>query len=164
MHVRGDCQKPSPGASMKFRAFCFFILFISISAKAASVDDAIEELFRITELKVRIAEMTQKTTDAVLQQNPQLVPHKEKIQAFYARVLDWNAIKPDFVKLYKKYFSEKEINDITGFYKTPTGKKSMQVMPTVMMESMQIGMKRVQDKMPELKKMLDDIDGKKTKK
>jgi hypothetical protein len=45
------------------------------------------------------------------------------------------------IPLYSKYYTEKEINDLIVFYKTPTGKKMVETMPLVMNESMKIGQK-----------------------
>lgn len=39
--------------------------------------------------------------------------------------------------LYDKYFTENEIKDMIAFYRTPTGKKSISVMPQLVAESMQ---------------------------
>lgn len=43
--------------------------------------------------------------------------------------------------LYTKYYTEKEIEDLTAFYKSPTGKKMVETMPDLMKESMMIGQK-----------------------
>ncbi|MEN3331232.1 MAG: uncharacterized protein V7641_597 [Blastocatellia bacterium] len=39
--------------------------------------------------------------------------------------------------LYDKYFTEDELRDLISFYKTPTGKKTLSVMPQYFAESMQ---------------------------
>jgi hypothetical protein len=41
-------------------------------------------------------------------------------------------------KVYDKYFSAKELNDISDFYQTPAGKKALDVLPQVMQESAQM--------------------------
>lgn len=38
-------------------------------------------------------------------------------------------------KVYDKYFTTQELNDIIGFYRTPAGKKALSVLPQVMEES-----------------------------
>jgi uncharacterized protein len=40
--------------------------------------------------------------------------------------------------LYDKHFTEAELKDLIAFYKTPTGKKSLSVMPQLLAESMQL--------------------------
>ena len=41
------------------------------------------------------------------------------------------------ISLYDKYFTEDELRDLITFYKSPTGKKTLSVMPQFMAESMQ---------------------------
>jgi hypothetical protein len=41
------------------------------------------------------------------------------------------------VPLYDKFFTEQELRDLIAFYRTPTGRKSLQVMPELLAESMQ---------------------------
>lgn len=58
------------------------------------------------------------------------------------------------VALYTKYFSDQELSDLIAFYKTPTGKKSMQVLPSLATESIQMA----QEKMgPTLEKIVKEL-------
>ena len=41
------------------------------------------------------------------------------------------------MELYDKYFTEDELKDMLAFYRTPTGKKTIQVMPKLVTDSMQ---------------------------
>ncbi len=43
------------------------------------------------------------------------------------------------IPIYLKYYSEKELDDIITFYKSPTGKKMIESMPGIMQESMEVG-------------------------
>ena len=43
------------------------------------------------------------------------------------------------VDLYARYFTEQEIRDLIDFYQTPTGQKSIAVMPALMQDSMEAG-------------------------
>jgi uncharacterized protein len=45
--------------------------------------------------------------------------------------------------LYDKYFTEAEIKDLTAFYKSPTGKKAITVMPQLFAESVRQGSERI---------------------
>jgi hypothetical protein len=46
----------------------------------------------------------------------------------YDEMIGWNA------EVYAKYFSDKELDDLIRFYKTPTGKKAAKVLPDLMGE------------------------------
>jgi len=50
----------------------------------------------------------------------------------YAQVLEQISLE-----LYDKYFTEDELKDMLEFYKTPTGKKTIQVMPKLATDSIQ---------------------------
>jgi uncharacterized protein len=50
----------------------------------------------------------------------------------------------DAPALYAKYFSAKELQDIGAFYKTPSGAKSLELMPTVTAEFFGLLMPRMQ--------------------
>ena len=53
--------------------------------------------------------------------------------------------------IYEKYYTEKEINDFLVFYKSPTGQKSINIMPQIMKEMMGEMMKNY---IPEMQKTL----------
>lgn len=42
-----------------------------------------------------------------------------------------------YIELYAKYLTESELADLIAFYRTPTGKKSIEIMPQLMAEAMQ---------------------------
>ncbi|MBE9145730.1 DUF2059 domain-containing protein [Planktothrix mougeotii] len=52
--------------------------------------------------------------------------------------LDFNKIMETvYYPLYDKYFTEEDLQAMIDFYKTPTGKKTISVMPELLVESMQ---------------------------
>lgn len=48
-----------------------------------------------------------------------------------------------YIRMYSKYFSEKELADLIAFYDSPTGRKTMDVLPQMMQESMQAGVQHL---------------------
>jgi len=65
--------------------------------------------------------------------------------------------------LYDKFFSEAELKDLIGFYKTPTGQKAMKVMPELMSDAMQrsnaLIMPKIMDLLNEIREeQLKDLD------
>ena len=72
------------------------------------------------------------------------------------------------VPIYDKYLSDKEIKDLTRFYQTPLGRKTIEIMPKLLAESQQAGQKwgealgrqsmlDVLSEHPELGKALEDL-------
>jgi hypothetical protein len=58
------------------------------------------------------------------------------------------SVKEDKVKLYDKYFTQEEINNMITFYKSPAGRKYVSVTPEITKE---ITMKIIQKYVPEMK-------------
>jgi len=50
------------------------------------------------------------------------------------------------VPLYARHFTQEDVKALTAFYRSPTGKKSLEVMPVLMGESAQAAQKLVQDR------------------
>ena len=45
------------------------------------------------------------------------------------------------IDIYAKYYSHKDIKNLIAFYKTDTGKKTIEIMPNLLQESMELGQK-----------------------
>ena len=96
-----------------------------------------------------------------VQQNPALAPHQAQMKAFLSKYMSWASLKDDMAKLYMAEFSESELNELTKFYQTPVGKKTIQKMPALMAKGAEIGQKRVQEHLPELQAALAADDAEK---
>lgn len=57
-------------------------------------------------------------------------------------------------ELYDKYFTEDELKDLLAFYRTPTGKKTIQVMPKLATDSIQ---KSSEIMMPKIMNALNEV-------
>ena len=62
----------------------------------------------------------------------------KRFKEIFTQRVDVGQIDEDLsYSLYDKYFTEAEIRDLIVFYKSPTGKKSIEVMPALVAESME---------------------------
>jgi hypothetical protein len=96
---------------------------------------------------------------AQMQANPQLVSLEPKMRQFFAKHMSWEALKDDYVVLYTQTFTEQEIRQLSAFYKTPVGRKSLEKMPMLMQKGAEIGADRVRKNMPELMQLLGATPG-----
>jgi hypothetical protein len=65
-----------------------------------------------------------------------LHPGRKMFEALQQKI-DFNKLIEDIsFPLYDKYFTESELRDLLVFYKSPTGKKVIEVMPNLLAESM----------------------------
>ena len=94
--------------------------------------------------------------DAMLKVNPKIVPYKGVMLDFISKHMSYKALKPSYVELYSTQFTATELIELTTFYSTPTGKKLVEKQPYLIEQGSQLGVKSVQDHMPELEKMLSE--------
>ncbi len=62
----------------------------------------------------------------------------------------WARLEPYMIEVYTDVYTEEEINEITAFYESPTGQKFLDKMPQLVMASMQLSQKMMQEMMPKL--------------
>ena len=56
----------------------------------------------------------------------------------------------ELIPIYEKYFTHEEILEIIAFHESPIGKKSIEVMPQLMAESMQVAQPWAMTAMPKI--------------
>lgn len=122
--------------------------------KESRVLDSIDHVMRATmnQVAVRIKNRNQNITDETMN-----VIMDEAIKGL-------NNQKPAFLiemaNLYAKYFTVEEMNDMTAFYQTPAGQKSISVLPQLTVEAMQLGDQWAKAALPEvlqgIKKRLEE--------
>ena len=126
------------------------VLILGFATTLAKADDAPTESHRraaVELLKVMDVEATMMggasaMANAMIQQNPMLAPYRSTILEWSARHMTWENVKPGFVALYAEFYSESELKELRVFYQTPTGKKSVQVAPELMMRGSMLGSSR----------------------
>jgi hypothetical protein len=116
---------------------------------------AAEELLRLLQLDTMTDQMIDTMLKAQVQQNPDLVKFQDVMRAFLTKYISYNALKPDLVKMYVDAFTEKELREITTFYRTKTGQKCIDVMPTLIQKGAALGGQRVSEHMDELKAAIE---------
>ncbi len=92
--------------------------------------------------------------DGQIRANPQIEPFRDVMLEWTARYFNWEVIGPQMLDLYMRTFTEAELRDLTAFYRTPTGRKSLEKMPALLQEGMKIGEEVAQQHRGELEVMI----------
>ena len=123
-------------------------------ADEASHRKAVDSLFALMGMESLLTQSIDQMLAMQVQQNPGLAQFQPQMKAFLTKYMSWASLKDDMAKIYMAEFSESELNELTKFYQTPLGKKSIQKMPLLMTKGAEIGQKRVQEHLPELQAVL----------
>ena len=118
----------------------------SASAQDSETRDAIVELLELTGadqlMDQMFALMMPQIISVVRAANPD-IPEEILLDLQKRGADEFHKSMPEFndlmVDLYLRYFTEQEILDLIAFYETPTGRKTISVMPSLMQESMVLG-------------------------
>jgi FtsZ-binding cell division protein ZapB len=111
---------------------------------------AAEELLKVSNMETMYEQTINQMVEAQMQQNPQMAKYKNIFMNFFKKYLGYESVKPFFVESYAKNFTGQELRDITAFYRTSTGQKTIKLVPQISTEAMMFSQNRLQEHMPEL--------------
>lgn len=112
---------------------------------------AAEELLDALHLDAVMAQAMDVMLKSQLQQHPELVKVEDVMRTFLAKYLSYDALKPELARIYMDAFSEKELREISSFYRTDTGRKAVALMPSLFQKGAALGSERVAQHLDELK-------------
>ena len=129
-------------------------------ADDASHRKAAEGLLITIEAEKTMQDHAERLLETLLKQNPQLMSQRDAVKTFITKYLHWPSLKEDVITLYAQEFTEAELKQLTAFYRTPVGHKSLAAMPKLAMAGTQLGITRLQAHREELQRMLEADPGK----
>lgn len=111
---------------------------------------AAETLLNLMDMEKLMGQSVDQMLQMQVQQNPAIAPYQTQIKAFLGKYMSWPSMKSDLVKIYMSEFTEPELKELTAFYQTPLGRKTLQKMPALLQKGAEMSQKRVQEHLPEL--------------
>ena len=129
-------------------------MFLTLTVNAQAPKEKVLELIEVMQADKMIGQMMDQMIPMMQQQmksNLKTEEQKQKLEKVNTIVLEEakiftnNIVNGSMVDIYAKYFSEKDINYMIDFYKSETGKKLLELTPTITKELME---KMMQDEMP----------------
>ncbi len=141
------------------RYFAAAILFTTCSTAFADQEShrkAADNLLEVMGVENQLQTAIDQSLDLQAKSNPQIAPFKDTMKRFLTKHMSYSSLKEDFITIYVDAFTEEELDEITAFYRTPTGRKMARKMPELTVKGMQLGAKRVQDNQAELRQMIQD--------
>jgi hypothetical protein len=147
---------------MGFHVFALLLVMVlasapsAIRAENASHRTAAEALLEAANTRNIMQETLEQSVEIQIRNKPELAPFRQVMKTFMAKHLGYEALKDDLAVLFMAEFTEKDLKQITAFYRTPTGRKSLEKTPVLFQKGAELGMKRVQQNLPELERMIEE--------
>jgi uncharacterized protein len=138
-----------------------FICAVILSASSISLADkasheaAAEALLNSMNMDGILEESVDVILNMKLQQQPSMIPYKATMKEFFSNYMSGESLKGDFIRLYTETFTEKELIEITDFYLTPTGQKTIATSTDLMEKGAAIGQQRIMENISELQYMIE---------
>jgi len=122
-----------------------------LAAGEDSHRQAVETLFRLTQMEQKINESVQTVAQLQIRQEPALADKQDILTAFLDKYIGWDAIRDDLAAMYLQTFTEDELKAMNAFYITPTGQKVITIVPQLVAQRNQLAMQRLQEHIGELR-------------
>ena len=78
------------------------------------------------------------------------------MREFMADAMSWDAVGDDLARVYAEAYTEAELRELGVFYATDLGQKTIQLMPVLMQQGMEIGQQVVLERQPELERRIEE--------
>lgn len=142
-----------------------FVLLAALPCLAFSQSDshlkASEKFVEVSGVKDSFTDVVDGMLKTQISQIPET--HRDKftqvMKEFMAKYFNYGILKPLYVKLYVEEFTEPELNDLTAFYSSSTGKKFANKLGVLTAKGAEFGMKIVKDNQAELERMMREAFG-----
>ena len=122
----------------------------SLWANPSTHAKAAEDLLLTVGTKATLEKAIEQQLKIQVQSTPDLIPYEQVMMRFLEKHLGWQSLTGELIRLYMQTFTEAELHSIMEFYKSPVGQKMVIKQPELIVQGTEIGIKRVQDNLPEL--------------
>ncbi len=83
---------------------------------------------------------------------------QDKVMQLVTQTMSWDALKPVYVQLYARAYTEDEIDGILAFYKSPAGQAMVSKTPQLMSEASQVVQQRMLTEMqPKMQALMKEF-------
>ncbi|MFG0258432.1 MAG: DUF2059 domain-containing protein [Phycisphaerales bacterium JB043] len=118
--------------------------------------EAARELVRATGMEHTLEETLKASMRVQMEANPVLWEFEDIYNKWIEEHLTWDKFEDGYIRLYMEFFTEQEIRELTEWYKTPLGTKTMTVLPQLFEKGGQLGMRIAQENMGPLMDMVEE--------
>jgi len=81
---------------------------------------------------------------------------RAKTAALLKDMLKWGTLEPTMIEVYRKSFTQHELDGMLAFYRSEAGQAVIAKLPTVMQQTMQAMQVRINELMPKLQQLQQD--------
>lgn len=130
----------------------FSICVVGLRADSESHKTATLELLEVMDMEAAMLGTVDSLLELEVQNNPSIAPFRPIMRNFLTKHMTGPKMNAYMCELYMEVFTEEEINDLITFYRTPTGQRTLEVLPELMQRGGEWGQRQVMENMGELQR------------
>jgi hypothetical protein len=117
---------------------------------------AAEDLIAASNIERQMSSIYANMVTAASSQIPEDKKAKFKtiMLTFLSKYMSFTDLKQEMARIYAEEFTEAELKEITRFYLTPVGKKTIEKLPSLQQKGMAIAQQKLQAHLPELQQTM----------
>ena len=132
-------------------------------AQDSSKEAKIERLLALTNAEATVNQMFDQMKNMMASQvQPGATPEQQaQAQQIQGKILDlvksrmnWDTMRPAYVKIYSETFSDEEIDGMLAFYQSPAGRAMLEKMPLLLPKVMALAQAQMGDLTPEIQRII----------
>lgn len=120
----------------------------------ANTTEAARALMEMMNMDAVVSTSIEQTLEMQIKANPSIGSFRPVMEKFLKKHMSWDAIADETIQMYADAYEQSELEALVRFYRTPTGTKSIKLLPQLMKQGAELGARRVQENMPELEAMI----------
>jgi uncharacterized protein len=152
--------------ALVFASFSTCLLAQSVSAPATR--EEIQKLLAVMDTQAQVRQTMQQVMaqsqvmahQAMKKRHPEMTAEQlarmDKESAEIAKTYPVDQIIEDMIPVYQKHLTKADVDAMIAFYSSPSGKKILHEMPTIMAETMEAVYPRLQKNMDDILRRLDE--------
>jgi uncharacterized protein len=142
---------------------------VSVTNDVPASREQIQKLFAVMQVRQQthrmmdsmIQQMQAMTTATIKARYPQITGAElaklNRVSEEILRDMPLDAMLDDMIPVYQKYLSQSDVDNMIGFYQSPTGKKLINQMPQITQEAMQVSYRRMEKQVDEVMQKVEDM-------
>jgi len=123
-------------------------------ADSIKIHQKLEKLFTVMNLEAIHAASVNTSLEQVLLSNAQLAKYKDEMRDYYDKYLAWPMVRTEIEKIYLKYYTPAELDDLIKFYGTSAGKKTATFSGNIQRDMQLMQQTRLQANVDELNQVI----------
>ena len=147
---------------------CMLVSGVLAQAQGLTKEAKIERILALTNSEEKVSKSFDQVAAMMANQMKTMQPNQSaeqaaRLQALQTKLIDlmkarltWDKMKPEYVRIYNKIYTDGEIDGMLAFYESPAGRGFIQKTPALTQELLTVTQAQMGDLMPDIQRIVKE--------